>query len=287
MTPPPAARPAAAGPAARPAIDRGLRDALLSATAPRRPSAIPQTLTFAWRALLKIKHTPEQLFDVVVTPIMFTVLFTYMFGGALAGSPDAYLQFLLPGILVQTVIFTTVYTGFTLNTDISKGIYDRFRSMPVWQPAPLVGAMVGDTVRYTASSLIVVIVGLILGYRPETGPVGVFLAIALMNVFAFGIGWIFTALGLLLKTPGTVMTLSWTVLMPLTFASNIYVEIETMPEWLQSIVLVNPVTLVVTAVRGFLDGSVTMGAVWLSLLAPAVVTAIVAPIAMALYRRER
>lgn len=263
------------------------RNAMLSASARLRPGAIPQTLTFAWRALLKIKHTPEQLFDVVVTPIMFTVLFTYMFGGALAGSPDAYLQFLLPGILVQTVIFTTVYTGFTLNTDISKGIYDRFRSMPVWQPAPLVGAMAGDTVRYTASSLIVVLVGLILGYRPETGVVGVVLAIALLNLFAFGIGWIFTALGLLLETPGTVMTLSWTVLMPLTFASNIYVEVSTMPEWLQSIVSVNPVTLVVTAVRGLLDGSVTMGAVWLSLLAPAVVTILVAPVAMVLYRRER
>jgi ABC-2 type transport system permease protein len=269
------------------AVDPGLRDALLSAAAARRPGAVPQTLTFAWRALLKIKHTPEQLFDVVVMPIMFTVLFTYMFGGALAGSPDAYLQFLLPGILVQTVIWTTVYTGFTLNTDISKGIYDRFRSMPVWQPAPLVGAMVGDTVRYTAASFVVVIVGLILGYRPETGPVGVILAIALLNVFAFGIGWIFTALGLWLKTPGTVMTLSWTVLMPLTFASNIYVKVSTMPEWLQAIVEVNPVTLVVTAVRGLLDGSVTMGAIWLSLLAPAIVTALVAPVAMVLYRRER
>ena len=273
--------------AARPAVDPALRDALLSATAARRPGPVTQTLAFGWRALLKIKHTPEQLFDVVVTPIMFTVLFTYMFGGALAGSPDAYLQFLLPGILVQTVIFTTVYTGFTLNTDISKGIYDRFRSMPVWQPSPLVGAMVGDTVRYTASSLIVVIVGLMLGYRPHTGAVGVLFAIALLNLFAFGVGWIFTALGLLLKTPGTVMTLSWTVLMPLTFASNIYVEVSTMPEWLQAIVSVNPVTLVVTAVRGILDGGVTMGEIWLSLFAPAVVTALVAPVAMVLYRRER
>jgi len=274
-------------PAPRAAVDPGLRDALLSATAARRPGPVTQTLAFGWRALLKIKHTPEQLFDVVVTPIMFTVLFTYMFGGALAGSPDAYLQFLLPGILVQTVIFTTVYTGFTLNTDISKGIYDRFRSMPVWQPAPLVGAMAGDTVRYAVSSLIVVIVGLVLGYRPETGVIGVILAIALLNLFAFGIGWIFTALGLWLKTPGTVMTLSWTVLMPLTFASNIYVEVSTMPEWLQRIVSVNPVTLVVTAVRGLLDGGVTMPQIWLSLLAPAVVTALVAPVAMVLYRRER
>ncbi len=249
--------------------------------------ALSQTLTFAWRALLKIKHTPEQLFDVVVTPIMFTVLFTYMFGGAVMGSPDDYLQFLLPGILVQTVIFTTVYTGFTLNTDISKGIFDRFRSMPLWEPAPLVGAMVGDTFRYTVSSVIVMVVGFLLGYRPATGLLGIVLSIALLNLFAFGLGWIFTALGLVLKTPGTVMTLSWTVLMPLTFVSNIYVTIDTMPGWLQEIVRANPVTHIVTAVRGLLDGAVTLDVIGLSLVGPTIVTALVAPLALALYRRER
>ena len=126
-------------------------------------------MTFGWRALLKVKHMPEQLFDVIVTPIMFTVMFTYLFGGALAGSPDAYIQFLLPGILVQTVTFTTIYTGFTLNSDISKGIFDRFRSIPIWRPSPIVGAMAGDMVRYTISSLIVIVIGFILGFRPEAG----------------------------------------------------------------------------------------------------------------------
>lgn len=249
--------------------------------------AVSQTLTFAWRALLKIKHTPEQLFDVVVTPIMFTVLFTYMFGGAVMGSPDAYLQFLLPGILVQTVMFTTVYTGFTLNTDISKGIFDRFRSMPLWDPAPLVGALLGDTVRYGTSSLLVIIVGFLLGYWPETGVVGIVQAILLLNLFAFGLGWIFTALGLVLKTPGTVMTLSWTVLMPLTFVSNVYVAIDTMPGWLQEIVRANPVTHITTAVRGLMNGDATLAMIGLSLVGPALVTALVAPLALALYRRER
>ena len=275
--------------AARPAVDPGLRQAVTAPTATPTDHAGPlaQTFAFAWRTLLKIKHTPEQLFDAVITPIMFTVLFTYMFGGAIAGSVDVYLQFLLPGIIVQTATFATIYTGFTLNTDISKGIYDRFRSMPLWQPAPLVGALLGDTVRYTISSLIVVLVGLAMGYRPETGVAGVILAIALLNLFALGIGWIFTSVALLVRTPGTYMTFGWTVLFPLTFASNIYVEIETMPEWLQAIVVVNPVTLIVTAVRGILDGTVTAGAIGLSLLVPAVVTALCAPIAMALYRRER
>lgn len=269
------------------AAGSALRAAMAVRQLPQPPGALANTLAFGWRAILKIKHTPEQLFDVIVTPIMFTVLFTYLFGGALAGSTAAYLQFLLPGILVQTVVFTSVYTGITLNTDISKGVYDRFRSMPIWKPAPIVGAMVGDMGRYTASALIVVLVGLIMGYRPETGLTGIVLSILLLNVFAFGIGWIFTMLALVLRTPGTVMTLSWLVLMPLTFASNIFVDPATMPGWLQAFVSVNPVALLVTATRALLAGTATPTDVGLALLAPAVVTAVCAPVAMYLYSRKQ
>lgn len=255
--------------------------------APGSAGALANVFTFAWRALLKIRHTPEQLFDVVATPIMFTVIFTYLFGGALAGSPEAYLQFLLPGILVQSVMFTTIYTGFTLNTDIQKGVFDRFRSMPLWRPAPVVGALVGDTVRYSVSSLLVVIIGVIMGFRPDSGVAGIVAAIILLNLFAFGIGWIFTVIALLVRTPSTVMTLGWLMLMPLTFISNIYVEPQTMPDWLQALVGVNPVSFVVTAIRGIMDGTVTLVQIALALLAPALITAVCAPVAMRLYRRER
>ncbi len=262
--------------------------ALLGAPhAPAGPRPLANTLTFAWRALLKIKHMPEQMFDVVVTPIMFTVLFTYLFGGALAGSTADYLQYLLPGILVQTVVFTSVYTGFTLNTDISKGIFDRFRSMPIWKPAPIVGAMAGDTVRYSVSSLIVFVVGLIMGFRPGTGLPGVIASIVLLNLFAAGMGWIFMALALSVRAASTVMTLSWLVLMPLTFASNIFVQPHTMPGWLQAFVAVNPVALLVTAIRGVLDGTGSLGQVLVALVAPAAVTAVFAPLTMALYAREK
>src|SRR5512145_2509830 len=111
---------------------------------PKPASWLSAVATLAWRAMLKIKHVPFQLFDVTVTPIMFTLLFTYMFGGALAGSPDVYIQFLLPGILVQTILFITVYTGVGVNTDIQKGLFDRFRSLPIWPPAPILGALAGD-----------------------------------------------------------------------------------------------------------------------------------------------
>jgi ABC-2 type transport system permease protein len=253
----------------------------------RSAGALSSALTFGWRALLKIKHTPEQLFDVIVSPIMFTVMFTYLFGGALAGSPRTYLQFLLPGILVQTVVFTSIYTGLTLNTDISKGVTDRFRSMPIWQLSPIVGAMLGDTIRYSISAFIVVLIGLLMGYRPEAGAAGVVFAIGLLNLFALGFSWIFIVIGLLVRTPSAVMTSSWLILMPATFASNIYVDPATMPGWLQTIVAHNPVAILVDAVRGIMSGAATAGGIGLALIAPALITAIALPVVLLLYRRER
>jgi ABC-2 type transport system permease protein len=264
-----------------------LHAVLSNRTRPEPVGAVRNTLSFGWRAMLKIKHVPEQMFDAVITPIMFTALFTYIFGGAIAGSPREYLQFLLPGIMVQTVIFASMYTGVTLNTDLSKGIYDRFRSLPIWHISPITGAMFGDFMRYTLSSIIVVLVGLVLGYRPATGVIGVALAIALLNICAFGFGWIFTTLGVALRTPGSVMTFSWLFLMPLTFASNVFVDSATMPGWLRAFVDVNPVSLLVYALRGILSGTVTAGQVGAALIFPAILTALLAPVAMVLYKRRK
>lgn len=272
---------------AMPEQQKNVHAVLIMRDRPAKASALSNAMVFAWRALLKIKHVPEQLFDVLITPIMFTVMFTYLFGGALAGSTAEYLQYLLPGILAQTVIFTSLYTGVTLNTDISKGIYDRFKSMPIWRPSPLVGAMFGDVLRYTGASLIVVLIGLILGYRPAAGIVGVFSALVVLNVFAFGLGWIFTTLGLLMRTPGAVMTISWIFLMPMTFASNIFVDPATMPDFLQAVVGVNPVSHLVTALRALMDGQATALHILLAWAAPAVTTVIFGPVAMVLYRRQR
>src|SRR5687767_14124568 len=165
------------------------KDALSWRERPAPTSALSAVVTLAWRAMLKIKHVPFQLFDVTITPIMFTLLFTYMFGGALAGSPQVYIQYLLPGILVQTIVFITVYTGVGLNTDIQKGLYDRFRSLPMWQPAPILGALAGDLFRYSMATLLIIVLGLILGFRTEGGALGVFLAFALVLVFSFALSW--------------------------------------------------------------------------------------------------
>jgi len=151
-------------------VDQGtLHSALSTQTPPARPNALAASLTFAWRALLKIKHVPFQLFDVTMFPIMITLMFTFLFGGALAGSIEVYVQTLIPGILVMTVAMISMYTALGLNTDISKGIFDRFRSLPFWRPAVLVGALLGDTVRYTIAAIVVIALGVILGFRHPAG----------------------------------------------------------------------------------------------------------------------
>jgi ABC-2 type transport system permease protein len=266
--------------------EEALRLALAKRSRPPRPSALSASLTFGWRALLKIKHVPEQLFDVTAFPIMFTLMFTYLFGGALAGSTGEYLQFLLPGILVQTVVFITIYTGFTLNTDITKGVFDRFRSLPIWRPSVLVGALLGDAARYTMASTMVIVLGLVLGFRPAGGVVGVLLSVALLLVFSFSLSWIWTALGLVLRTPNSVMGVSMMVLFPLTFVSNVFVDPQTMPTWLQTVVGLNPITHLVTAVRGLMAGTVTPGQIGLVLVSCGVLIVVFAPITMYLYRNK-
>jgi ABC-2 type transport system permease protein len=250
-------------------------------------SALSAVGTLAWRAMLKIKHVPFQLFDVTIMPVMFTLLFTYMFGGALAGSPRTYIQYLLPGILVQTIIFITVYTGVGLNSDIQKGLYDRFRSLPMWQPAPILGALAGDLFRYSVASTLIIVLGLILGFRPAGGVVGVLLAFALVLVFSVALSWIWIIFGMKVKTPESVMTTSFVFLMPLTFASNIFVGLETMPSWLRSVVRHNPVTHLANASRGLMHGQdVGSDIIWV-LVASAAIVLVAAPIALRMYHKER
>ena len=257
-----------------------------SVSRPPAPSAFSNALVFAWRAVLKFKHLPEQLFDLVMTPIMFTLLFTFVFGGALAGSPKDYLQYFVPGILVQTVVFNSVYSGMGLSTDLEKGLFDRFRSLPIWSLAPFAGLMVGDMLRHAIAGSIILTIGLILGFRPDAGIVGVFASLLLLVAIGFGMGWIFIALGLVIRTPMTLMTISFTFLMPLVFASNIMVQPETMPGWLRAFVGVNPVSLMTSAMRGLMAGTATIQQIGLALLLPAVLTAVLAPVTLWLYRRK-
>lgn len=260
--------------------------ALRQVQRPAAPSALSNAMVFGWRAVLKFKHVPEQLFDLVMTPLMFTLLFTFVFGGALAGSPREYLQIFLPGILVQTVVFNSVYSGMGLSTDLGKGLFDRFRSLPIWSLAPFAGLMVGDVLRHVIAGGIILGIGLVLGYRPEAGFLGVILAFALLIVIGFGTGWIFIVLGLLIRTPMTVMTIGFTFMFPLVFASNIMVDPATMPGWLRVFVEVNPVTLMTSAMRGLMAGTADLRMVMLALIAPVSLTAVLAPVTIWLYRKQ-
>lgn len=259
--------------------------ALATGGRPARPGAVATTLAFGWRGMLKIKHVPEQLLDVTVTPVMFLLMFTYLFGGAVAGSTGDYLQYILPGVLVQSVLFTAVYSGVTLNTDVTKGVVDRFRSLPVWRAAPLVGALLGDAVRYAIAGTVTVLVGLLMGFRPDEGVTGVVLAMLLVVVFAFALSWVFTTLGLLLRTPNAVLNAGFLGVFPLLFISNIFVDPATLPSWLEAFVDVNPIAHLVTATRELMDGGASAGGVALVLAEAAAITAVFAPLTVRLYRR--
>jgi ABC-2 type transport system permease protein len=267
--------------------EAALRSVLSNRARPPRPSALAASVTFGWRALLKIKHVPMQLFDVTAFPIMFVLLFTFLFGGALAGSPRQYLQGLLPGILVMTVSMITIYTGMGLNTDVTKGIFDRFRSLPIWRPAVLVGMLLADTVRYLMASAVVLGLGVALGFRPDGGPVGVVTAVGLLLVFAFSLSWVWTVIGLRMQTPESVMQVSMTVLFPLTFASNVFVDPSTMPGWVQAFVNVNPISHLTDASRGLMHGNLEASAVGWVLLWSVALLAVFAPLTMRMYRAER
>jgi len=253
---------------------------------PPRPSAFAGARVFAWRAWLRIRRAPEQLNDVIAVPIIFTLMFTYLFGGAIAGSTHRYLQFLLPGTLVMAVLLATMYTGVNLNTDLAKGVYDRFRTLPVWRPAPIVGALLGDAVRYLIASTLLAGLGLALGFRPDGGAAGVALGVALVVAFASALSWVFCWLGLVLRSPNAVMSLALLVLFPLTMASNTFVDPDTMPGALRAIVTANPVTHLVTATRDAMGGTAGAGQITAALGTAALITAAFAPLTLRAYGRK-
>ncbi len=263
-----------------------LRKALASTPRPPRASAVSAALTFGWRGMLKVKHVPEQLLDVTITPVMFVLLFTYLFGGAIAGSTGDYLDYILPGVLVMSVLFTTVYSGIALNTDLTRGVVDRFRSLPISRPAPLVGALLGDSVRYLVAGTVIVVLGVALGYRPGAGVVGVVAALALVIIFAFGLSWVFTTVGLLMRSPNAVMNAGFMGIFPLTFLSNVFVDPETLPSALEAFVNANPISVLATASRGLMEGTADIADIAIVLATAAVLTAVFAPLTTRLYGRR-
>ncbi|HEY7049885.1 MAG TPA: ABC transporter permease [Jatrophihabitantaceae bacterium] len=259
------------------------------------PAAAPNNVTrtvrhavaLAKRNLIKTLRTPEQLIDVTIQPIIFLLLFVYVFGGALGGgSRHDYLQFLLPGLLAQGIAMGSVALGQNLNSDIEKGVFDRFRSLPIARSAPLVGAVLADFFRYLILCVIYIGFGYVMGFRIETNPGAAVAAVALSIGFALSFCWISVFVGMVARTSGSVQGIMFLLIFPLAFGSNVYVDPGTMPGWLQAFVHVNPMSQLAGAVRGLTVGGPTASHVGWTLLWMGILLVVFVPLALRAYRRR-
>ncbi|GAA5076286.1 ABC-2 type transport system permease protein/oleandomycin transport system permease protein [Thermocatellispora tengchongensis] len=261
--------------------------ATLPAAAGRRVglgATLRQTATLAWRSLVQVKHNPWELLDLSIQPIMFLLLFTYVFGGAISGSTGDYLQFALPGLLVQNALFYTLSTAIGLNTDITKGVFDRLRSLPIARTAPLAGRILADTFKQVWAFALLVGFGMVLGFRVTTSVAGLLGALALLVVVALAMAWMSVLIGLKASSPEKVQMIAFSTMMPLTFTSSALVPSDTFPGWLEAWSDVNPVTHLADAIRGLLIGGEVAGPAGVSLLWSAGFVLVFAPLAIRVFR---
>ncbi|MER5262547.1 ABC transporter permease [Actinosynnema sp. NPDC002837] len=256
------------------------------AEAPRPFALVRHSAALARRSLIKTMRSPEQLLDVTLQPVIFVVLFVYLLGGAVSGSTHEYLQLLLPAIMVQTTMFGGMATGVNLNTDIGKGVFDRFRSLPIGRSAPLIGSVLGDLIRYVVAVVSLLAFGTLMGFRVETGVLPALAACLLAILFAFSVSWAFVLVGMLVRTSGAVQGIGFLVMFPLTFGTSMIAPAETLPGWLRSWVEINPVTHVMDAARGLMVGGPVAGPVAWTVAWSALFVAVFAPLAVQAYRRR-
>lgn len=257
--------------------------------APRPASSLPwlrHSLSLAGRSVKKMMRHPEQFFDVTLQPVLFLIIFVYVLGGAIAGSTQDYLQFVLPGIMIQTVLFSTVAIGVNLNTDIKEGVFDRFRSLPIPRSAPLVGATMAECLRYGLTIGVSLVAGVVMGFRTSTSPFHIAAALLLVLFFAWCMCWIAIWLGMIMREAGSVQGIGFLALFPLTFGSSMFASADTMPGWLQNWVKINPVTHLTDAVRGLLTGGPAGHDALIALGTSALILAVFAPLAVRAYRTK-
>lgn len=249
-------------------------------------AVISQTNAMAWRALLRMRRNPEQLVDVTVMPILLTVLFGFMFGGAVAGGMVAYLPTLVPGIVVYGAVTACVAAGTQLRDDMEKGVFDRFRSLPIARIAPLAGPMMADLIRYALAASLTLTVGVVMGYRPGGGVPGVMAGVLLAMLTGWSLAWVFMYIGTIAKSASSVSSLSLVVMLPLMFVSNAFVPVDTLPDWLQTVVRLNPISLVITALRDLMNDAAVTAQVGYALLGCAIVVAVFLPLTVRSYSRK-
>ena len=253
----------------------------------RRWRLVRHSLVLAKRSLINTIRTPEALIDVTLQPAIFLLLFTYVFGGAIShGSQHDYLQFLLPGILGQSIALAGVAIGVNLNNDVTKGIFDRFRSLPIPRGAPLIGTVLADVVRYVILFAVTIGFGYVLGFRAHAGVASVLAAGLLSIAFALCLCWASVWLGMVSRTPGAVQGIMMLILLPLSFASNTFVPVDTLPGWMQTFVDYNPLTHLIAADRALLlGGSAGTDVLWTLLWMGILLVAFV-PLALRAYKRR-
>jgi ABC transporter DrrB family efflux protein len=249
---------------------------------------IEQTGVMARRNLLHVLSDPEQLVGITIQPLMFLLLFVYVFGGAISGSTTDYLQFVLPGLLVQGIGFGTTQTAIGLNADFQRGLIDRFRSLPMARSAVVAGRVTADIARTAWMALITVGVSVALGFRFHGGVAGAVGALCLVLALGIAMCWLMAFLGVCLRSPEAVQTAGFLLILPLTFASSVLVPATSMPGWLQAFVKVNPITIFAAAMRGLMLGGpwpvatpVLQSAVWI-----AGISVVFGALTVRLYRRR-
>jgi ABC-2 type transport system permease protein len=256
---------------------------------PARPSlrdTVNQSLAMAWRSTKKMRRNPEQFFDVTIQPLLFTAMFAYIFGGAISGSVADYLPIIIPGILAQTALTACMATGIQLREDMDKGVFDRFKSLPIARIAPLAGPAIADLLRYATAATLTILTGIAMGYRPGGGVAGVAAGWLMTLVAGWSLAWIFTWLGTVARSAQAVQGISMMIMFPLTFLSNAFVPAETLPDWLQTFVKLNPVSHIVTAVRDLMnEGQVTAQVGW-ALVGCAIVVVVFLPLSVRSYSRK-
>jgi oleandomycin transport system permease protein len=248
--------------------------------------AVRHGLLLAGRNVAKTLRSPEQLGDFTLQPVIFVLLFTYLFGGAIAGDWRHYLQYVLPGIMVQTALMGTMWTGVGLATDIKTGIFDRFRSLPIARPAPLVGAVLGDMVRFVVGCVVILGFGMVLGFRVRTDPLSALAAVLLVLAVAFALCWVSVLVGVLAKGPESVGPYAFLGIMPLTFASSAFVRPATMPSFLRAVVRNNPASQLCDTVRGLMLGGPVGQHLLVTLAWTVGIVAVFAPLATRAFLRR-
>jgi ABC-2 type transport system permease protein len=267
-----------------PAVD-GLFDAADARAG--KADAFAACRAFAWRGVLKLKNVPDQLGTAVLFPIVLTLVFTYLLGGAIAGSPRQYLQFFLPGVIVIVLVSSSWNSALSLNRDIATGMFDRVRATAIWRPAVIVGALAADVVRYLLTSVVVLLVGLLLGFRAHGGVSGVLLALLFLQLFAFSVAWVWMLFAVVIRSPEALQGLLYPVQFLLLFGSNAMAPAQSMPGWLAPVVKANPVSVANTMVRGLLQGTATAGQVGSALLYCAALIVVFGVPTALLYSRKR